>query len=131
MQPLFSVFNTRYLCLPYNVLVLSLLTLECLALKCRQCLNILREVHYQYLAQLALLTRRLQFSAFSRSARDLLTWSVFLGRHVLKVVIPFPTTYKWKSAFSALLTIKLKARNRLDTIHDMRDVLFKAEPKPN
>ena len=34
MQPLFSVFNTGYFCLPYNVLVFSLLTLECLALKC-------------------------------------------------------------------------------------------------
>ena len=33
---IFSVFNTRYFCLPYNVLVFSLLTLECLALKCRQ-----------------------------------------------------------------------------------------------
>ena len=55
MQPLFSVFNTRYFCLPYNVLVFSLLTLECLALKCRQCLSILRKVHYQYLAQLSLL----------------------------------------------------------------------------
>ena len=34
----------------------------------------------------------------------------------LKVLIPFPTTY---AAFSALLAIKPKARNRLDAIHNI------------
>ena len=46
----------------------------------------------------------------------------------LKVLIPFPTTYECDSAFSALLTIKSKARNRLDVIHDMRVALSKTEP---
>ena len=46
----------------------------------------------------------------------------------LKVLIPFPTTYECEFAFSALLTIKPKARNRLDAIHDMRVALSKTEP---
>ena len=45
----------------------------------------------------------------------------------LKILIPFPTTYKYESAFLALLAIK-KAQNRLDAIHDMRVALSKTEP---
>ena len=48
-----------------------------------------------------------------------------ISEMALKVLIPFPTTYDCESAFSALLTIKPKARNRLDTIHDTRIALSK------
>ena len=46
----------------------------------------------------------------------------------LKVLIPFPRTYEWESAFSALVAIKPKARNRQDAIHDMWVALSKTEP---
>jgi len=46
----------------------------------------------------------------------------------LKVLILFPTTYERESAFSALLAIKPKARNRLDVIHDWMFALYKMEP---
>ena len=48
-----------------------------------------------------------------------------ISKIVLKVLIPFPTIYECKSAFSALLAIKPKAQNRLDAIHDMRLALSK------
>ena len=48
-----------------------------------------------------------------------------ISKMALKVLIPFPTTYVCKYAFSALLTIKQKARNRLDGIHYMRVALSK------
>ena len=51
-----------------------------------------------------------------------------VSKMALKVLIPFATTYECESAFSALLAIKPKARNRLDAIHDMRVALFKTEP---
>ena len=51
-----------------------------------------------------------------------------ISKMALKVLIPFPTTYECESAFSALLAIKPKARNRLDAIHDMRVALSKTEP---
>jgi len=46
----------------------------------------------------------------------------------LKVLIPFPTTYERESAFSALLSIKPTARNRLDAINDVTVALSKKEP---
>jgi len=46
----------------------------------------------------------------------------------LKVLIPYLTTYECESAFSALLAIKTKGRNQLDTIHDMRVALSKTKP---
>ena len=46
----------------------------------------------------------------------------------LKVLISFSTTYECESAFSALLAIKPKARNRLDAMRDMRVALSKMEP---
>ena len=45
-----------------------------------------------------------------------------------KVLIPFPTTYECKYTFTALLVMKLKGRNRLDAIHDMKVALSKTEP---
>ena len=51
-----------------------------------------------------------------------------ISKMALKVLIPFPRTYECESAFSALLVIKLKARNRLDAIHDMRVALSKTKP---
>ena len=45
-----------------------------------------------------------------------------------KVLIPFPTTYERESAFSALLAIKPKARNRLYAINGMTVALSKMEP---
>ena len=51
-----------------------------------------------------------------------------ISKMALKVLIPFPTTYECESAFSALLAIKPKARNRLDAIHDMRVALSTTEP---
>ena len=51
-----------------------------------------------------------------------------ISKMALKVLIPFPTTYECESAFSALLAIKPKARNRLDAIHDTRVALSKTEP---
>ena len=49
--------------------------------------------------------------------------------HVLKVQILFPTIYECESAFSPLLAIKPKARNRLDEIYDKRVALSKTEPR--
>ena len=51
-----------------------------------------------------------------------------ISKVALKVLVPFPTTYECESAFSALLSIKPTARNRLDAIHDMRVALSKTEP---
>jgi len=50
------------------------------------------------------------------------------SKMALKVLISFPTTHECESAFSALLSIKPTARNRLDAIHDMRVALSKTEP---
>ena len=45
------------------------------------------------------------------------------------VLIPFATTYLCELGFSALLDIKTKQRNRLDTIDDMRVALSKPIPQ--
>ncbi len=52
-----------------------------------------------------------------------------VAKMALKVLIPFATTYECESAFSTLLTIKTKARNRLCATNDMRVAL--AQTKPN
>ena len=41
-------------------------------------------------------------------------------RAVTKVILPFSTTYLSETAFSAVVTIKTKARNRLDVHQDFR-----------
>jgi len=51
-----------------------------------------------------------------------------ISKMALKVLIPFLTTYECESAFSVLLAIKPKTRNRLDAIHDMRFALSTTEP---
>ena len=51
-----------------------------------------------------------------------------INKMALKVLIPFPTTYECESAFSALLSIKPTARNRLDAIHNVTVALSKTEP---
>ena len=44
-----------------------------------------------------------------------------LAKHtVTKVILPFSTTYLSETACSALVTIKTKARNRLDVYQDFR-----------
>jgi len=48
-----------------------------------------------------------------------------ISKMAMKVLIPFPTTYEYESAFSALLAIKPNARNRFDAVHDMRVALSK------
>jgi len=50
-----------------------------------------------------------------------------ISKMALKILIPFPTTYECESAFSALLSIKPTAQNRLDALHDMRVALSKTE----
>jgi len=51
-----------------------------------------------------------------------------ISKMALKVLIPFSTTYECESAFLSLLATKLKSRNWLDAIHDMRVALFKMKP---
>ena len=51
-----------------------------------------------------------------------------VAKMALRVLIPFATTYECESAFSTLLTIKTKARNRLCATNDMRVALAKTNP---
>ncbi len=51
-----------------------------------------------------------------------------ISKMALKVLIPFPTTYECETAFSTLLSIKTKHRNRLDATNDMRVALAKTKP---
>ena len=46
-----------------------------------------------------------------------------LGIHVLNILVPFSSIYLCECGFSALLTIKYKARNRLDVESDIRCAL--------
>ena len=52
-----------------------------------------------------------------------------LAKMTLKVLILFATTYECEAAFSTLLHIKTKYRNRLDVTKDMRVALCKTSPK--
>lgn len=52
-----------------------------------------------------------------------------LANRALKMLIPFATTYRCESGFSTLVTLKTKARNRLNVEHDLRCAL--SETKPN
>lgn len=52
-----------------------------------------------------------------------------LAKHaVTRVILPFSTTYLSETAFSALVTIKTKARNRLDVHQDFRLAVTNIEP---
>ena len=51
-----------------------------------------------------------------------------ISKMALKVLIPFPATSECEFAFSALLSIKPKARNRLDGMGNMTVALSKTEP---
>ena len=60
-------------------------------------------------------------------------WKVFsyhfLAKQAFSPLIPFATTYLCEAAFSALVTIKTKHRNRLDVQHDLRVALSKTRPQ--
>ena len=51
-----------------------------------------------------------------------------VAKMALKLLIPFPTTYECEKAFSTLVTIKTKSRNRMDVTHDMRVALANTLP---
>jgi hypothetical protein len=53
----------------------------------------------------------------------------FLSKKALSTLIPFTTTYLCESGFSTLVSVKTKARNRLDARHDMRLALSKTVPR--
>ena len=46
-----------------------------------------------------------------------------LIREAQKILMPFPTTYLCEAGFLSLVTIKNKARNRLDPQNDLRCAL--------
>ena len=54
-----------------------------------------------------------------------------LAKSALEKIIPFPTTYLCEKAFSTMLDIKTKARNRLQAglYHDMRVALAETKPE--
>ena len=51
-----------------------------------------------------------------------------LGIHALNILVPFSSTYQCKCGFSALLTIKSKARSQLDFESDIRCTLSTTSP---
>ena len=61
----------------------------------------------------------LQCSKFWTQLKD----KPILTREAEKALLPFPTTYLCEQGFSSLVTIKTKARNRLDPQHDLRCAL--------
>lgn len=62
-------------------------------------------------------------------------WSSLLGSYpivsdmALKLLMPFPSVYLYEAAFSCMLVIKTKARNRLDVEPDLRCCLAVTEPR--
>ena len=54
-----------------------------------------------------------------------------LAKQAISTLIPFATTFRFEAAFSALVTIKTKQRNRSDVQHDMRVALSKTQPQPS
>ena len=42
------------------------------------------------------------------------------GYFAMQIVLPFAATYKYESGFSALVSVKTKAWNKLDSEADMR-----------
>ncbi len=51
-----------------------------------------------------------------------------VAKKALKILIPFATTYECETAFSSLVSIKTKFRNRLDVGDEMRVALATTEP---
>ena len=51
-----------------------------------------------------------------------------LGKEVMRMTIPFSTTYFCKSELSAMMYMKNKRRNRLHLKDDLRVALSKTEP---
>ena len=62
-------------------------------------------------------------------------WSSILGSYpivseiVLKLLMPFPSTYLCEAAFSSMLVIKTKARNRFDVEPDLLYCLAVTQPR--
>jgi hypothetical protein len=52
-----------------------------------------------------------------------------LAKKALSALMPFATSYLCESGFSILVSMKTKARNRLDARHDMRLALSKTVPR--
>jgi hypothetical protein len=52
-----------------------------------------------------------------------------LAKKTLLALIPYATTYLCESGFSTLVSVKTKARNRLDARHDMRLALSETVPQ--
>jgi hypothetical protein len=72
-----------------------------------------------------------EFSSFSETqvrVRRLLDYSA-LVKTVLKILLPFPTTYECEVGFSSLLQIKNKHRSRLNVEDDLRCALSSTSPR--
>ena len=52
-----------------------------------------------------------------------------ISESALRTLIPFPTTYLCENAFSTLMTIKTKKRNRLNVEDDLRCAISTTKPK--
>jgi hypothetical protein len=52
-----------------------------------------------------------------------------LAKTVLKILLPFPTTYECEVGVSSLLQIKTKHRSRLNVEDDLRCALFSTSPR--
>jgi hypothetical protein len=72
-----------------------------------------------------------EFSSFSEKqfwVQRLLDYPA-LAKTVLKILLPFPTTYECKVLLSSLLQIKTKHRNRLHVEDDIRCALSSTSPR--
>jgi hypothetical protein len=72
-----------------------------------------------------------EFSSFSETqfwVRRLLDYSA-LAKTVLKILLPFPTTYECEEEFSSLLKIKTKHRSRLNVEYNLRCALSSTSPR--
>ena len=47
----------------------------------------------------------------------------------MRNLLPFPTTYLWETAFSQLLILQNKYRNKLDEEDDLRCAISTTEPR--
>jgi hypothetical protein len=72
-----------------------------------------------------------EFSSFSEKrfwVRRLLDYPA-LAKTVLKILLPFPTTYECELLFSSLLQIKTKHISRLNVEDDLQCALSSASPR--
>jgi hypothetical protein len=72
-----------------------------------------------------------EFSSFSETqfwARRLLDYPALVTT-VLKILLPFPTTYECEVGFLSLLQIKTKHRSRLNVEDDLRRSLSSTSPR--